>query len=62
MNAIVKHSDDELLEYMIEHCLRQMNESDDEPQQMHWWLRMAHYIAQRSAAQVRMMELAKGLQ
>lgn len=53
--------DDQLNEYLIDHCYKQMLSAETTKQQQFWYQRMARYVAQRSPERIQEMEVERGL-
>ncbi len=61
MTPEIHSSDDELTEYLIDHCYRHLLAAPTQAEQSRWFARMGYYVGRRSPERIREMEINKGL-
>lgn len=61
MSALPTSGDDQLTEYLIDHCYKSMMASPTTAEQKYWCARMTFYIGRRSPERIREMERERGL-
>jgi hypothetical protein len=61
MSAQPTAGDDQLTEYLIDHCYQSMMAAATTAEQKYWCARMTFYIGRRSPERIREMEINKGL-
>lgn len=61
MSKVMSRSEDELIEYLIDHCFSQMMAAASTTEQKYWCARMTFYVGRRSPERIAEMEREKGI-